>query len=291
MVDAGGAMSSLRRQFSGGLGEQADPLDWFSAYKTMRRIADERVADSFMNGELLYHSKGYRWISLLDDDIIDIGCCINAAQRSEAHAKREVEAMIAAMPGVSDECFGQGGAVIPMTLPLSVLVCSGYAAVGECAYMTNPGNGCGISGAILGAELLCQTLFEHEDASLRGLWPYTYEWLSGRGAYYASNYFPSTLFTQAECEWLVKAKMITGTLKNSCLFAQPEAMIGLASSKMTELKQTNESLWNKLHFLQRQTKQLYTLLLQYPQEYDEEAFHAWESAYHECKKQFYQPLP
>ncbi len=61
-----------------------------------------------------------------------------------------------------------------MTLPLSVLACRGYIAVGECAYMTNPGNGCGISGVILSVELLCQTIFEQAEASLKGLWPYVH---------------------------------------------------------------------------------------------------------------------
>ena len=64
-------------------------------------------------------------------------------------------------------------------------------------------------------------------------------------------------------------------------------MIGLASAKMTELKNTNELLWRKIDFVQHQTKQLYALLLQYPQEYDEAVFHEWECAYHECKSQFY----
>lgn len=287
VIDAGGARSCLRRSFAGSLGEQADADDWFSAYKTMRRIDDPKVAESFVNGELLYHQKGYRWISLLDDDVIDIGCCIHAIEYDGRHAKAEVEKMIASLAGVSDECLGQGGAVIPMTLPLSTLVCNGYAAVGECAYMTNPGNGCGISGAIMGAELLCQTVMERQDASLAGLWAYSYEWFSGRGAYYATNYFPSTWFSQAECEWLVKAKMITGTLKNSCLFAQADAMIGLASPKFAELKQSNPLLWQKVNDLQQLTKRLYTLLLQYPQTFDEAAFDQWERAYRLVKQGYY----
>lgn len=69
--------------------------------------------------------------------------------------------------------------------------------------------------------------------------------------------------------------------------ADRSSMGGLASAKMTELKNTNESLWRKIDFVQRQTKRLYAVLLQYPQEYDEAVFHEWECAYHECKSQFY----
>lgn len=287
VVDASGSSFTLRYAFASCLGEKVADSDIFSAYKTMRKLTSEEALNTYKNGELIVSPKGYRWISQLDEDILDVGCCIVSEIKDVNAAKKEAEAMIAKMNGVEEESFGGGGNIIPMTLPIATLVCDGFASVGENAIMTNPGNGCGISGAVLGAEILANTILKNDDFSIIGLWEYPYEWFSGRGAYYASNYFPSQFFTVEECALLKEKGLITGTLKNASVSSLPDACIHLNSKVFYDLKKEDEYVFRKLLYFKECSKEMYRILLNYPKICDERVFNHWEKQFRAYKNQYY----
>ena len=287
VVDASGATFSLRYEFASCLGEKVNANDVFSAYKTMRKLTSEDALLKYKNGELIHSPKGYRWISQLDEDILDVGCCIVSNKKDVSAAKKEAEAMILKMDGVEEESFGGGGHIIPMTLPIAALVCDGFASVGENAIMTNPGNGCGISGAVLGAEILGNIILTKQDFSIASLWEYAYEWFSGRGAYYASNYFPSQFFKEEECQVLKEKQLITDSLKNSSVTAFGECCFNMNTSTLYHLKEENEELYLKTVKLKNCSKEMFRILINYPKYFDEEVFKEWYKGFKKCKDAYY----
>lgn len=287
VIDASGAAFALRYEFTSCLGEKVNKNDIFSAYKTMRKLTSEEALLKYSNGELIHSPKGYRWISQLDDDILDVGCCIVSDIKDVTAAQKEAEAMISKMNGVEEESFGGGGNIIPMTLPIASLVCNGFASVGENAIMTNPGNGCGISGAVLGAEILSNIILNNDDFSISGLWEYAYEWFSGRGAYYASNFFPSQFFSEEEYKILKDKKLITGSLKNSAVTSLPEACFNMNNNILYDLKNENEELYKKTLKLKECSKEMFRILLNYPKVWNQETFKIWEKEFRSIKNMYY----
>lgn len=274
VVDATGAVATLRTTLSSCIGDPVRSQDILSAYKTIRRVRDKDCVHRFTNGGLIEGKKGYRWISLLDDEILDIGCCIASSENDETAAHEEVLKLIQDIPEIGEEEFGGGGAVIPLTLPPNALVTNGFAVVGESANMTNPGNGCGISGAVLGATLLANTLYDCEDMRISSLWPYAHAWFSGRGALYASCYLPNPVFSKKEITYLTKEKLINGTLSNSVNFALPDATIGLLCKNHREDAAFHNAI-ERIYHLKQHSTALFKAYINYPDTWNEEEFNLW----------------
>ncbi|MCL2023981.1 MAG: NAD(P)/FAD-dependent oxidoreductase [Oscillospiraceae bacterium] len=73
---------------------------------------------------------------------------------------------------------------IPLRHPLSLMVCDGYAAIGDSAFMTVPVTGNGIANSITAGSLLAQTVVR---AAFKGfcaadLWQYQYNYYKALGA-------------------------------------------------------------------------------------------------------------
>ncbi len=81
-------------------------------------------------------------------------------------------------PYIGEETL-RGGifADIPLAKMLPLIVCDGYAAVGDSAGMTQPLNGCGISLSMQAGKILADTIIDsHGDYSKASLWKYQYEY-------------------------------------------------------------------------------------------------------------------
>ena len=72
---------------------------------------------------------------------------------------------------------GGHSGVIPLRRMLPLLVCVGYACVGDSAGMTIPLNGCGITLSMKAGKLLSDAVIKAEDGELsaEALWQYEYE--------------------------------------------------------------------------------------------------------------------
>lgn len=68
---------------------------------------------------------------------------------------------------------------IPVRRPLAKMVCDGYAAIGDSAYMTYPMSGCGIDISIRAARLLHECILADKDGvfSTQTLWQYNREYI------------------------------------------------------------------------------------------------------------------
>ncbi|MBR1811988.1 MAG: NAD(P)-binding protein [Clostridia bacterium] len=103
---------------------------------------------------------------------------------------------------------------IPVRQPLSKLVCHGYAAIGDCAYMTVPIIGSGIANSFRAARLLADTVTADTDGaySAETLWDYQvkyYKRLGSGFAVLACVKEALTLFTPDELDYLFDNGVIT----------------------------------------------------------------------------------
>ena len=75
-----------------------------------------------------------------------------------------------------------------MRRPLSVMVCDGYAAVGDSAYMTEPMSGSGICASMRAGLLLAETVIadEKEEYSKETLWEYNRKYMLHFGKNFAA---------------------------------------------------------------------------------------------------------
>ena len=68
---------------------------------------------------------------------------------------------------------------IPVRRPLAKMVCDGYAAIGDSAYMTYPMSGCGIDISIRAAHMLHACILADRDGcfTTQTLWKYNYDYI------------------------------------------------------------------------------------------------------------------
>ena len=103
---------------------------------------------------------------------------------------------------------------IPVRQPLSRLVCDGYAAIGDAAYMTVPIIGSGIANSFKAARLLCDVICADVDGeySSRTLWDYQvgyYQKLGNGFAVLACIKEALTILTPDEIDYLFDNGIIT----------------------------------------------------------------------------------
>ena len=96
---------------------------------------------------------------------------------------------------------------IPVRQPLSRMVCSGYAAIGDAAYMTVPIIGSGIANSFKAARILCKTVENDRLGAYSAdtLWPYQVNYYKKLGAGFAVLACIKealTVFTPAELDYL-----------------------------------------------------------------------------------------
>ncbi len=103
---------------------------------------------------------------------------------------------------------------IPVRQPLSRMVCDGYAAIGDAAYMTVPIIGSGIANSFRAARMLAQTVLADGACaySAETLWPYQLRYYKTLGAGFAVLACVKealTVFTPAELDYLFDNGVLT----------------------------------------------------------------------------------
>ena len=96
---------------------------------------------------------------------------------------------------------------IPVRQPLGRLVCDGYAAIGDCAYMTVPIIGSGIANSFKAAKMLAQTIIEDSQGAFTSetLWNYQVRYYKELGAGFSQLACVKealTVFTPDELDYL-----------------------------------------------------------------------------------------
>ena len=132
--------------------------------------------------------KGISW-NVSEKDYVDV--LIGMMKPFTAERREEILAeMRKHNPQLGTEIVRGGGEIcqIPIACPLPIIVCDGYACIGDAAYMTHPMNGSGIVVSLRAGKLLAEVVSkdEEEKYTAETLWEYNYEYIHKYGAAFAS---------------------------------------------------------------------------------------------------------
>lgn len=131
--------------------------------------------------------RGLSWV-VTKDDYVDV-LIGRMAPMSKTKLAKTLDEMRAFSPQIGEKLL-RGGTQeqIPVRRPLSVMVCDGYAAVGDAAYMTVPMTGSGICASMRAGLLLAETVMEDKDElySRETLWNYNRKYILHFGQSFAS---------------------------------------------------------------------------------------------------------
>lgn len=186
VIDACGCESALRRNLPSNWRVQKSPRknEKFYVYRAFYNKVEGAVAEDKYKVCLLPEGKtGIGWVASEDEytDLL-IGRFVpfdlEEADRT-AHVFRMKN------PTLGTEVVRGGQFVqIPVRQPLSVMVCDGYAAIGDSAFMTVPIIGSGIANAFKAAKILAETVVAdiNHEYSGKTLWNYQYRFYKELGA-------------------------------------------------------------------------------------------------------------
>lgn len=158
------------------------------AYRAFYNKAD--APEPRCNYEVFLVHEGYQGISwvVTEKDCVDI-LIGRMYPLSVDEAKETVERMKKFSPQIGSELL-RGGTVeqIPITSPLPIMVCDGYASIGDSAFMTVPMNGSGICASLRAAKILAEVVLNdrEEKYSTESLWEYNVKYIKHFGASFAS---------------------------------------------------------------------------------------------------------
>ena len=131
--------------------------------------------------------RGLSWV-VTKDDYVDV-LIGRMAPMSKTKLAKTLDEMRAFSPQIGEKLL-RGGTQeqIPVRRPLSVMVCDGYAAVGDAAYMTVPMTGSGICASMRAGLLLAETVMEDKDEvySRETLWNYNRKYILHFGQSFAA---------------------------------------------------------------------------------------------------------
>lgn len=190
VIDAAGINSPIRRNLPVCCNVDRD-YDYGECFYAYRAYFDkvpgyEPEADYEV---FLIHlgEKGISWVVTGEDSVdVLIG---RMAPQTKAEIEGTLEKMREFSPQIGRTVL-RGGSVgqIPVRRPLSVMVCDGYAAVGDSAYMTLPMTGSGISPAMRAGIILADTVIKDtaEEYSRETLWEYNRRYILHFGKNFAA---------------------------------------------------------------------------------------------------------
>lgn len=192
VIDACGLNSPLRQNLPAAcnIDRSYEYGDCFYAYRAYYNKLKDQPAPECDYEIYLVHmgEKGISW-NVTEEDSVDV--LIGKMEPFSVERREEIlDEMRKHNPQIGTEVVRGGGDIcqIPVTNPLPVMVCNGYAAVGDSAFMTLPMTGSGIVAAFRAGKILAETVIKdtEEEYSTKTLWEYNYRYMSHYGAAFAT---------------------------------------------------------------------------------------------------------
>ncbi|MCM1543886.1 MAG: NAD(P)/FAD-dependent oxidoreductase [Ruminococcus sp.] len=176
--------------------------------------------------------KGLSWV-VTEKDCVDV-LVGRMIPLSKAELEEKLREMREFSPQIGTKLLRGGGKMleIPIRRPLSVMVCDGYAAIGDSAYMTVPMNGSGICASLRAGVMLADTVLADtaEEYSAKTLWNYNKRYILHFGLNFAAvDILKNTLFNLPvdRIDFLFDKQIIT---QNDLNFGRDKGSDGLAAS-------------------------------------------------------------
>lgn len=216
IIDACGIYSPIRTQLPSAclIENNTDKMEQIYIYRAFYNKLCEGDPVNKFNVFLLPQGKlGINWVAE-EEEYVDV-LIGRFSPLDEAEVESSLEYLRANYPMLGTE-IKRGGQFVPIPVrhTLSVLVCDGYAAIGDSAFMTVPLIGSGIANTLKASKILADTIIADIDGSYtaESLWGYQKKYYAQLGsglAPVACIKNALTVFTPEEVDYLFEAKVLT----------------------------------------------------------------------------------
>jgi len=219
VVDASGFNAVVRHKLPKEMGIEADVAkeDVEACYREIRQLKQESDGTGYCN---IYLSQkvspaGYAWLFPKSGTKVNVGLGICMRGRFP-NPKEQLYEHVLTKPLFNGSLLLSGGAWYdPTRRPLDNMVGDGVAIVGDAASLVNPIHGGGIGPSMLSGYLAGKAIIEgleHDDVSMKSLWPYNRKYMEMYGAKQAGlDVFRRLLITlsDADLNYGMKYQLLT----------------------------------------------------------------------------------
>lgn len=297
VIDSCGMNSPVRAKLPEYLGIQHDaqPFERFYVWRGFyEKLPCENIPDKFRL--MLFHKGklGISWIAE-EEDYTDV--LIGRFVEPDMEEVDRTLAVLREENGHLGEKLLRGGsfAQIPVRQPLAVLVADGYAAIGDCAFMTVPIIGSGIANSMKAAEILAEVICadKTESYSAAALWSYQKKYWAEIGNSMAPMAAVKLLLTRLEAheidyifeKGILNAEDMTISADTTSLFdmvkdmLEPEAL----KAKITGLA-GNPAVLKKILRMVKDIAAVTVATTLMPKAYEVNKVRKWAEMYNNCFK-------
>ncbi len=182
VIDAAGMYSPVRRGLPErcGIEKELEGTGVFHVYRAyFKNLTGEKTDPPYLINLFNRNIPGIGW-TVTDEEYVDIliGKFGSAGPLTADEVNSSLDAFRKEFPFIGQEIL-RGGTFIdlPIKRMLPLLVCDGYAAIGDSAGMTVPLNGSGIVLSMNAGKILAETVMKAVGTyDKKALWPYQYEY-------------------------------------------------------------------------------------------------------------------
>ncbi len=284
VIDSAGADSPARKTLPSEFGIKAE-IDARDILITYRAFFDNTSGETATPAFTMYFDHcnkcGVNWVITKKEyaDVLISGF----GSLNESEIETALSDFRSEYPFIGNKLL-RGGTVlkIPMRRTLPLIVCNGYAAVGDSAVMVEPLTGSGISLSLKAGKILADTVCEiQNDFSIEALWKYQYKYYKDFGEKNLINDSIKkalTMFTADDFDYLFEKKILTCkefSRDKSSKYAFTEFV-----SKLRYLIARPKVFAVLLRAVKRilKLKKICSLM---PENYSEISFAKWETVYEE----------
>lgn len=187
VIDAAGMYSPVRRNLPAvcGIEKEIDGTGVFHVYRAyFKNLTGEKTDPPYLINLFNQNIPGIGW-TVSDENYVDIliGKFGSAGPLTADEVNSSLDAFRKEFPFIGQEIL-RGGTFIdlPIKRMLPMLVCDGYAAIGDSAGMTVPLNGSGIILSMNAGKILAEAILKFEGSyDKKSLWSYQYEYFHHYG--------------------------------------------------------------------------------------------------------------
>ena len=285
VIDSSGIDSSLREEASNifNITEKIDVKDAFTVYRAFVKIAvGEKLPENHKKKVYLKYlgMPGISWCICEPDGLINI-LIGRVGEMPEKEFKNALLKLKKANPFISDEIV-MGGKFgrIPVRYPLTKMVGRGYVAIGDCAFMTIPLTGSGISNSLRAGHILAEEIIKNKSVSVETLWKYQVRYYEKIGAeHFFVDYVKRTLLMSdnEDIKYIFESGIITEN--DLCNFSSGKGLKFTPHELMFKLCKCIKKSYFVMTILGALMKGLKAKnqAMKIPQNYDEEKIKLWQA--------------
>ena len=284
VIDSSGVFSKYRFQLPSKfcMNDALEHEDYLMAYRAFYKKTDFSFAPS--NVYLMPDEFSVLWCKDAPDAHFSDVLISNFESLSREQIEKALSYVRERNPYITDECVTNVTDAIPVRYPMATIVGSGYALIGNAAFMTKPTSGSGIENTLKAAVILSDVIKKSENFDVSSLWKYAVRANGAFGASAYMSYIARSRFQRLDKEdiaWLFASgvlnehllALVRRDLKNVSDFKIESVVTSL------QLARTKPEFMHEIEKIIKLCLRARILAKRMPRIYDESAVLKWKAEY------------